>query len=213
VDSQIPDLLEFHKPIQRGQKIYFAEKYNTESVCNGGIGSLFGGQLSCWRQLLMDLELSGMKQGFHLLGNGCGHKRHIVCQGSCMYQGPKQDQRSPSTQQYRKETLHCDCMLNREASPGRLCHGRQKQVGHWIRIVYGPFVSLLQLMMLDSIILLVESVTHRTKLTPSNVAIPTRPVNVAEKDLIVSVASAKANDVGRNLHFVQSGFVMPQTQV
>ena len=79
VDSEIPDLLEFLRPMYRGQKIYFAGKYNTESVCNGGIGSLFGRQSMCWRQLLMDLELAGMKQGFHLLGNGGGHKRCIVC--------------------------------------------------------------------------------------------------------------------------------------
>jgi hypothetical protein len=44
---------------------------------------------------------------------------------------------------------------------------------------------------------------HHTKLMPSDAAVPTRLINVAEKDLIVLVASAKANDgVGRNLHFV-----------
>ncbi len=71
VDSEIPDLLEFLRPMYRGQKICFAGKYNMESVCNGGIRSLFGRQSTCWRQeLLVDLELAGMKQRLHLLGNG-----------------------------------------------------------------------------------------------------------------------------------------------
>ena len=32
VDSQIPDLFEFAKPMYRGQKVCFAGKYNMESV-------------------------------------------------------------------------------------------------------------------------------------------------------------------------------------
>ena len=66
----------------------------------------------------MDFEVAGMKQGFHLLANGSGHTRHIVFRGSLMYQGSKQDQRSPSTQQYRRETLHFDRM-NTQGSTGK----------------------------------------------------------------------------------------------
>ena len=66
VNSEISDLIELHRPMYRGQKVYFAGKYNMESVCNGRIGSLFRWQSTCWRQLLMNLELAGMKQqGFH----------------------------------------------------------------------------------------------------------------------------------------------------
>ena len=110
VDSQIPDLFEYAKPMYRGQKVYFAGKYNMESVRNGGSGSSFGKEAAGWRELLMDLELAGMKQGFHLVGNGGGQKRHIVCRGSRMYRGTKNDQHSPSKQEYRRETLHFDRM-------------------------------------------------------------------------------------------------------
>ena len=74
VDSQIANLLEFVKPMYRGQKVYFPGKYNIESVCNGGGGSLFDKDAKSWRQLLMDLEDAGMKQGCHLVGNGGGRK-------------------------------------------------------------------------------------------------------------------------------------------
>jgi hypothetical protein len=47
------------------------------------------------------------------------------------------------------------------------------------------------------------NLAHHKKLMHSDVASPIRLINIAEKDLIVSVAIAKANDgVGRNLHFV-----------
>ncbi len=60
---------------------------------------------------MMNLELAGIKHGCHLVGNGGDQKRHFICQESCMYQGgSKQDQQSPSKQEYRRETLHFDCM-------------------------------------------------------------------------------------------------------
>ena len=64
VDSQIANLLEFVKPMYRGQKIYFPGKYNIESVCNGEGGSLFSKDAKSWRQL---------HQGAHI----CGF--YIIC--------------------------------------------------------------------------------------------------------------------------------------
>jgi hypothetical protein len=146
----------------------------------------------------MDLELAGMKQGLHLLGNGGGRKCHIVCQGSRMYQGSKQDQRSPSTQQYRRETLH---------KPGRALDKDCTCPFHFTIAVDDVGYNLV-----GGIVCAHHA--HHTKLMPSDAAVPTRLINVAEKDLINLVASAKANDgVGRNLHFVRCGFVMPQSQV
>lgn len=45
-------------------------------------------------------------------------------------------------------------------------------------------------------------------------AVPSRLIDVAEKDILVSVGSAKANDgVGRNVHFSRCGYVIPRSQV
>ena len=55
---------------------------------------------------------------------------------------------------------------------------------------------------------------HHPKVKQKDVAIPTRLIDVAEKDLVVSVAGAKPYDgVERNIHFARSGFVMPRRQV
>ena len=102
VDCQIPaDLLEFVKPMYSGQRVYLAWKCNTESVHNGGIGASFGKEATCWRQLLMDLELAGMKQGCHLVGNGGGRKRRIVCRESRMH---KAQSRASGVQQVSNNT-------------------------------------------------------------------------------------------------------------
>lgn len=216
VDSEIPDLLEFVKPMYRGQKVYFAGKYNTESVRNGVIGSSFGKEATSWRQLLTDIELAGIKQGFHLVGNGGGQRRHIICRGSRMYQGSKQDLRSPSKQEYRRETLHFDRM-NSRGSIGKAMPRKTKTGRALDKDCKCPFRFTIGV---DDVgYYLVGGIgcahhAHHTKLKPSDVAIPTRLINVAEKDMIVSVASAKANDgVGRNIHFVRCGFVMPRSQV
>jgi hypothetical protein len=216
VDSEIPDLLEFVKPMYRGQKVYFAGKYKVESVCNGGSGSSFGKDATCWRQLLMDLELAGMKQGCHLVGNGGGQKRHIICRGSRMYQGAKKDQQSPSKQEYRRETLHADRM-NSRGSTGKAMPRKTKTGRALHKDCICPFRFTIGV---DDVgYYLIGGIgcahhEHHPKVKQKDVAIPTRLIDVAEKDLIVSVASAKANDgVGRNIHFARRGFVLPRSQV
>ena len=216
VDSQIPDLFEYAKPMYRGQKVYFAGKYNMESVRNGGSGSSFGKEAAGWRELLMDLELAGMKQGFHLVGNGGGQKRHIVCRGSRMYRGTKNDQHSPSKQEYRRETLHFDRMNSRgstgKAMPRKTKTGRALDKDCKCPFRFSIAVDEVGYYFVGGIGCAHHA--HHPKMKQKDVAIPTRLINVAEKDLIVSVASAKADDgVGRNIHFVRCGFVMPRSQV
>jgi hypothetical protein len=78
---------------------YFSDKYS-ESNSSGSNG---------WKELVKDLAIAGMQGGFYFSGNGTYKDKHIVvCQGSCLYQGTKRQELSPSKKlQYSKnETLH-----------------------------------------------------------------------------------------------------------
>jgi hypothetical protein len=55
---------------------------------------------------------------------------------------------------------------------------------------------------------------HHPKLSNNEYAVPTRLIGVAERDILVSVGEAKANDgVGRNVHYSRCGYVIPRSQV
>jgi hypothetical protein len=61
-----------------------------------------------------------------------------------------------------------------------------------------------------------DNATHcaHPKLNLSECAVPTHLICPEEKDIMVSVGTAKANDgVGRNVHFRRSGNVIPRSQV
>jgi hypothetical protein len=90
------DILEYLRPMYKGYKIYFSDKYSASISSGGG-----------WKELLKDLAIAGMQGGFYLIGNGSYKDKHIVvCRGSRLYQGTKRQQLSPSQKpQYRNETL------------------------------------------------------------------------------------------------------------
>ena len=78
------DILKYVKPLYEGYKIYFSEKYSDNMCTDGGN----------WKDLMTDLALAGMQDGFYLIGNGSQNQNHIVtCRGSRLYQGCKRQQR------------------------------------------------------------------------------------------------------------------------
>jgi hypothetical protein len=55
---------------------------------------------------------------------------------------------------------------------------------------------------------------YHPKVLKVEYAVPTRLIGGVEKDILVSVGSAKANDgVGRSIHFSQCRYVIPRSQV
>ena len=55
---------------------------------------------------------------------------------------------------------------------------------------------------------------YHPKVLKVEYAVPTRLIGGVEKDILVSVGSAKANDgVGRSIHFSRCGYVIPRCQV
>jgi hypothetical protein len=86
-----------------------------------------------------------------------------------MYQGSKQDQRSPSKQEFRIETLHFDCMDSR-GSGSYDWEGYatgQKYVGHWKIYCKRPFPFATITVDGVDIIMLVESVVPVIHTIPS----------------------------------------------
>lgn len=212
-ESLCVNILEYVNPIYRNFKLYFSARYNhsdAPSFTRGDKG---------WKELLHDLERAGMEEaGLNLISNG-GHcdTRWIVCgKGFKRYQGTKQHEHSPSKQQYRCETLHSD----RKNSRGRVGMKMPRKtrtkrtLDHTCQC---PFRFVIKVDSFGFYLLGGRgNATHcyHPKLTRGECAVPTRLICPEEKDIMVSVGTARANDgVGRNVHFRRSGNVIPRSQV
>ena len=210
-DSHCENLLEYLSPMYTGYKIYFSAKYNSE-------GMSFCAQDKGWKELLKDIEVAGSLQGFYPISNGGnGSKsRYIVCRAFRRYQGMKQHLHSPSKLSYRNESLHSDRknsrgntgkqMCRKTRTTRALCNDTLCRFGFVLKVdTFGFYLVGGK-----------GSATHchHPKVTKSEYALPTRLINADEKDILVSVGCAKANDgVGRNIHFSRSGYLIPRSQV
>ena len=133
-----------------------------------------------------------------------------------MYSGTsKQLQHSPSKQQNRTETLHADReqfarkdgkvmhrktrttrSLDSESQCGFRFMVRVAEIGFYLADGTGCAYHL-----------------HHPKVNASDHAFPTRFINAGEKDILVSVGSANANDgVCRNVHFSRFGYAIASSQ-
>ena len=113
-ESRHEKLLEYLKPMYKGHKIYFGAKYDSKHRHFGPDND------EGWKNLLKDIEVVVIPGGFYPISNGGDRsKRVIICRGSRMYQGTKQQLHSPSKQHYRIETLHSD-RKNSRGKAGKL---------------------------------------------------------------------------------------------
>jgi MULE transposase domain len=212
-ESQCGNILEYLKPMYKGFKIYFSAKYNHVDHNSSFNGSSEKG----WRELLRDLGVAGMGGGFYPVSNG-GHllKRIIICKGSRMYSGTKQLQHSPSKQQYRTETLHAD-RNNSRGKTGKVMPRKTRTTRSLDSDSQCGFRFTVRVD--ENGFYLVGGTgcahhSHHPKVNDSDHAVPTRFINVGEKDILVSVGCANANDgVGRNVHFSRCGYAIPRSQV
>jgi hypothetical protein len=205
------NILEYLKPMYKGYKIYFSSKYNNQQP-----HLAFGGD-SGWKDLLKDIEIAGMQAGFYPVSNGgnCS-KRIMICRGSRLYQGKKREEHSPSKQNYRNETLHSDCN-NSRGNTGKLQPRKTRTTRALHRNVSCPFRFNIRVDDIGYYLVGGSGCAHHAhhpKVSNLEFAIPTRLICAAEKDILVSVGCAKANDgVGRNIHFSRCGHVIPRSQV
>ena len=212
-ESLCVNILDYVNPIYRNVKLYFSARYNhsdSPSFGNGDKG---------WKELLNDLERAGMEEaGLNLISNG-GHSdtRWIVCgTGFKRYQGTKQHEHSPSKQQYRCETLHSD-RKNSRGQVGMKMPRKTRTKRTLDLLCRCPFRFVVKVDQFGFYLVGGRgNATHcyHPKLTRGECAVPTRLICPEEKDIMVSVGTAKANDgVGRNVHFRRSGNVIPRSQV
>lgn len=209
-DSPCDNILEYVKPMYKGHKIYFSAKYSVH-------GKPFGAMDQGWKDLLTDLEGAGMLQGFYPIGNGGSTtKRHIVCRGFRKYQGTKQHQHSPSKQDYRSESLHSD-RNNSRGLTGKRMPRKTRTTRALDNDSLCPFRFTIGVDDIGFYLVGGNGCSqhrHHPKISKDEYAIPTRLICAEEKDILVSVGSAKANDgVGRNIHFSRCGYVIPRSQV
>jgi hypothetical protein len=204
---QCEDILEYLKPMYKRYKIYFSDKYCASISSGDG-----------WKELLKDLAISGMQGGFYLIGNGSYKDKHIVvCRGSRLYQGTKTQQLSPSKKpRYRNETLHSD----RNNSRGNVGKRLPRKTRTTRAIEKGSVCPFRISIGLDGVGYYLVGGTgnshhaYHPKLMKVEYAVPTRLIGGVEKDILVSVGCAKANDgVGRSIHFSRCGYVIPRSQV
>lgn len=207
------DILAFLDIKYSGQKIYFSSKYNHAPIS-------FVKEHIGWKQLLNDLERQGMQaSGLNLVGNGGGVQRRVIkCgQGFRRYQGTKQqEQHSPSKLKYRHETIHGDRKNSRGAT-GKMMPRKSRTKRALDNSCLCPFVFTIKFdefgfYMLGGY----GEARHRNhpKLCKRECSVPTRLICPNEKDILISLGVAKANDgVGRNVHFSRSGYVIPRSQV
>ena len=148
--------------------------------------------------------------GLNLISNG-GHCNTpwIVCgQGFKRYQGTKQHEHSPSKQLYRCKTHHSDCKISRCQVGMKM--PRKTRTKQTLDLTCPcPFCFVAKVDQFR-FYLLGGSRGNDMHCSQPN----TRLICPEEKDIMVSVGNAKANDgVGRNVHFSQSGNVIPRSQV
>jgi len=212
-ESLCVNILDYVNPIYRNYKLYFSARYNhsdSPSFSHGDKG---------WKELLNDLERAGMEEaGLNLISNG-GHcdTRWIVCgQGFKRYQGTKQHEHSPSKQNYRCETLHSD-RKNSRGQVGKKMPRKTRTKRTLDLTCRCPFRFVVKVDQFGFYLLGGRGNAkhcYHPKLTRGECAVPTRLICPEEKDVMVSIGTAKANDgVGRNVHFSRSGNVIPRSQV
>jgi hypothetical protein len=164
----------------------------------------FGGDRG-WKDLMKGIEIAGMQAGFYPVSNGGNHsKRIMICRGSRKYQGRNREEHSPSKQNYRTETLHSDCN-NSRVNAGKLLPRKTRTTRALHLDVSCPFRFNVRVDDIGFYLVGGSGCVHHAhhpKVTSLEFAVPTRLICAVEKDILVSVGCAKANDaVGRNVHF------------
>ena len=160
-----------------------------------------------WKELLDDLEHAGVEEaGLNIISNGghCNSHWRVCGAGFKRYQGTKQHKHSPSKQQYRCETLHSDHKNSRD-QVGMKMPWKTRTKRTLDPTYRCPFRFVIKVDLFGFYLLVGRgNATHcyHPKLTRGECAVPTRLICPEEKDIMVSVGTAKANDgVGRNVHF------------